>query len=71
MKRSRVLEEKIYPMQETLNRIFESLSKKQIDKITKLRVATWNDNGKTYGPMSDQQIAWAVKLPLPVIQIIK
>lgn len=71
MKRNRIHKSKIYPTQETVNRVVKSLSKTQLDKIARLRKTTWEDDGKTYGPMSEQQIAWAMKLSLPVIQAVK
>lgn len=56
------------------------ISEKLKSKVLKLRKATWQGIDKTdpekkaiktFGPKSDRQIAWEVKLPLATVEGIK
>lgn len=55
------------------------VSEKLKSKVIKLKKATWQGidkadpekKSKTFGPKSDKQIAWEVKLPLDVVEGIK
>lgn len=47
------------------------ISEKQKNKIKYLRNKTWSDNGKQFGPMSDTQIRYALKLNEATVKSVK